>query len=185
MEIGPVGGVNIFTLGGSNTSGVKSRTSFYAGIALNLPLGPTFFVQPEALYAQKGAKEEDPTLGTLTLKLAYVEVPLLLGVNFGNTGSTRPRIYAGPSVGVNLSCDFEESVSGSSQSATCSSLSTTIKSLDFGVTGGAGVSIPFGRATFTLDGRYTLGLTTISEGGTSKNRGFSVGAGIMFRFGGK
>jgi hypothetical protein len=184
-QIGPVAGVNIFTFGGANTSGVKSRTAFYAGLALDVPLGGTLFVQPEVLYAQKGAKETDPTLGTLTLKLAYVEVPILLGFNFGSPSSVRPRIYAGPSVGINLSCDFEETLSGVSQSASCSSLSTSIKSLDLGVTGGGGVAIPFGRAMFTLDARYTLGLTKITDGGTAKNQGFSVGAGIMFRFGGK
>jgi len=190
VQIGPVAGVNIFTLSGSDAQSAKSRTAFYGGVALNLPLGSIFFVQPEALYAQKGAKWTDPS-GTLTAKLAYVEVPILLGLNFGTAGSTRPRVYAGPTVGVNLSCDYETSAGSVSCGTISTALPTTIKTLDLGVTGGGGLSIPFGRATFTLDARYTLGLTTSLTTSTpdgtlsGKNQGFAVGAGIMIRFGGK
>jgi len=191
MQIGAVGGVNLFTWGGSDVSGagVKSRTAFYAGLALNVPLGSMFFVQPEVLYAQKGAKDTytDATLGDIneTAKEAYVDVPILLGVNFGRAGGTRPRIYAGPSVGVNVSCEYEQTQVSTGNSASVTCPSGSIKTLDLGVTGGGGIEIPFGRATFTLDGRYTLGLTSIFDGSNVKNQGFSVGAGIMFRFGGK
>jgi hypothetical protein len=186
-QFGPVAGANIFTFGGSDASGVKSRTTFYAGGALTIPLGASAFLQPEVLYAGKGAKASvvDTTVGTIDgeFKMAYLEVPVLLGVNLATSGA-RPRIYAGPTVGLNLSCDIAASVSGLSLSASCSSVGMSVKSLDFGVTGGVGLSFPVGSGAFSIDGRYTLGLTKILENSNLKNQGFSVGAGFMLPLGG-
>lgn len=186
-QVGPVAGVNIFTLGGSDASGAKSRTSFYVGGALTLPIGEHTFVELQLLYAGKGASTTvyDPSAGNVSgeLKLAYLEVPVLLGYSFAGGGGISPRIYVGPTVGVNLSCDVSASAAGLSYSASCGA--NSVKTVDIGVTGGAGIAIPVGRAALSLGARYTLGLTPISDGGNSKNQGFSIGAGLVLPLGAK
>lgn len=187
MEVGVVGGVNIFTFGGSDASGANSRTSFYAGLALTRWLGPSFFVQPQVLYSGQGATATvvDPTLGTVdaTFKLTYLEIPVLLGVHIGANQQSGFRLFAGPTVGFKLSCNFEATAQGVTGSTGCGS---EMESTDFGATGGVGFALPVGRNTVSVGGRYTLGFSKVFTGGADiKNQGFSVGAGIAIPLGRK
>jgi hypothetical protein len=184
MEFGILGGVNVFTFGGADASGVKSRTSFFAGASLTVPLGQMLFVEPQAVYSGKGATADIDVNGTIVngaLKLAYLEVPVLLGVNLSRGEASGVRIFAGPAVGFKVSCTISATVSGVSSSQDCGS--GVVKSTDFGVTGGAGFSLHLNRFNLNLAGRYTLGLAKVDEsGGDIKNRGFSIGAGLSFPF---
>jgi hypothetical protein len=185
-QIGPVAGVNIFTFGGSDASGATSRTAFYAGLALRAPLSPTVFVEPQLLYFQVGAKTtvNDPQLGTVegTFKLSYIEVPILFGVNFGH-GGLGPHLVAGPAIGLKAGCDISATAAGVSASSKCSDAGVTIKSTDFGVTGGGGFTFALGRGTASIDARYTLGLAKIADGSNITNQGFSIGAGFTLPLG--
>ena len=61
-----------------------------------------------------------------------------------------------------------------------------IKSTDMGVSFGGGVGIAMGSAgILSLEGRYTMGLTSISEGTDedAKNKGISIMAGYAFPLG--
>lgn len=190
MQLGVVAGANIFTFGGSDASGVTSRTAFYAGAALTIPLGANAFVEPQLLYSAEGAKMTvfDSTLATNvtgTFKLAYLRVPVLFGLNFGSAGGVRPRIYAGPAIGIKASCNLEASAMGTSVSSSCTDVDLKMKGVDLGVTGGGGATIPVGRGTISVDARYTLGLTDVYDALNMKNKGFSIGAGFTFPLGGK
>ena len=189
VRFGPIAGVNVFTLGGSDATGAKSRTTFFAGGALTIPIGASAFFEPEVLYAGKGATMSafDSTVGTVTaeFKLAYVEIPLLLGLEMGTKGGVRPRLFAGPAVGLKASCNIGATAAGMSFSFSCQDFGVSIKSVDFGVTGGAGLMFPLGRGGILLQGRYTLGLTKIMEGSDTKNQGFSIGASFMIPIGGR
>jgi hypothetical protein len=186
LQLGPVAGVTVFTFGGSDASGTKSRTGFYAGVALRVPLSPTTFVEPQLLYFQEGAKSTavDSQLGTIegTFKFTYLELPVLLGLNLGR-GGYGGHLFAGPAFGLKVGCDIEASAQGLSASSPCSDAGITVKSLDFGVTGGGGFSFPLGPGTASIDARYTLGLTAITDGSNVKNEGFSVGAGFTLPLG--
>jgi hypothetical protein len=180
MAFGILGGVNIFTFSGSDATGAKSRTSFFAGASLNLPLSSSVFVQPEALYSGEGGKFE--SAGTTDeLKLAYLRVPLLLGVDLTPSARTGLRIFAGPVAGFKVSCDAAETTGGTTTSASCSSIpGLDLKSTDFGVTGGAGLTFHMPRFNINVEGRYTLGLAKIVSSLDVKNQGFSIGAGLSF-----
>ena len=183
-QLGPVAGANLFTFGGSDATGAKTRTAFYVGAALRAPLGGGgVFLEPQVLYSQEGAKYTDPTIGTLTLKSAYLEVPILLGIDFGHGSSVTPHLFAGPAIGVNMSCDLEVTNGSITTSGACKDNGLTLKTLDLGVTGGGGITMPIGRSTFLIDARYTLGLTDITSGSNLKNQGFSVGAGLTIPVG--
>ena len=185
-QIGVAAGVNVFTFGGSDAADLKSRTAFFAGVALHVPLGPTAFLEPQVLYSQEGAKSSvtDSTFGTIegTFKLSYLRVPVLFGLNFQRNG-LGPHLFAGPSIGLKVGCDIEASAQGQTASSSCSDGGLDLKSTDFAVTGGAGITLPVGRGTFSIDARYTLGLTDITDGSNAKNQGFSVGAGFTLPLG--
>ena len=167
-----------------------SRTGFVGGGFANFQLGETFFVQPELLYAQKGAKDALDSSVDATIKLDYLSIPVLFGAAFGiGDGGVTPRIFAGPEVSFELSCKVSAEVEGISASADCSENELQTKSVDFGLVFGAGVGIPVGSFEIVLDGRYDLGLTDIedsdSEFDTSaKNRAWQFTAGVGFPVGG-
>jgi hypothetical protein len=179
MELGLQGGVNVFTFSGSDATGAKSRTTFFAGASLTVPFGQAIFLEPQVLYSGKGASYTDSS-GTATLKLTYLEVPVLLGVNLTPSARAGLRIFAGPTVGLKLSCNAELSSGGVTVSGSCSS--DAVKSTDFGVTGGAGLALHLSRFNLNLFGRYTLGLAKVVTDFDIKNQGFSVGAGLSFPF---
>lgn len=181
LEIGAVGGLNSFTLAGSADSGVSSRTTFYAGVALAVPLGPHTFIEPELVYAGKGANYKTSDMFgaiNVALRLSYLEAPVLLGLKFG--GPVQPRLYAGPDIEVNINCEITAVYVGQPfvpNTVTCADAGLVMKKIDFGVTGGGGLTFAYGRGTISLEARYTLGLTTISTIRTITNRGYSLGVG--------
>ncbi|MBK9472372.1 MAG: PorT family protein [bacterium] len=127
------------------------RMGFAVGGYINHPLSPTLSFQPEVYYAMKGAKYEDGG-ESLTFKFTYLQIPLLLkmqpaGSNF--------FFYGGPDVGINLSAKVEAEAEGISAEEDLDE----IKSLDFGLTFGAGVAME----KFSLEARYTIGLTSFDD----------------------
>lgn len=92
---GLIGGLNLATVGGDDAgSGVKSVTSFAAGLYLELNIpGPLSF-EANALYSMKGAKREAGSI-TYTDTYSYVDVPILLKYNIP-LPAARPYICAGP-----------------------------------------------------------------------------------------
>jgi hypothetical protein len=156
MEIGVKGGLSLAEFsGGDNAfdSAQGSRKGLVAGAFLAFPLGGPLSLQPEALFAQKGTAYDFPDLDT-TLKLDYVEVPLLLKARFGVF--VRPYVFAGPYVGFRLSAkahsdagdDGEEDVDFEDRS----------KGTDYGFVAGAGLEI----GVFLVEGRYARGYAGIA-----------------------
>jgi hypothetical protein len=198
VQAGPVAGVNLFTLSGSDASGTKTLTTFYVGGALTLPIGENGFVELQLLYAGKGASLStfDPRVGTVTgeIKLTYLELPVLVGFDLapvrdrrsgtplGAGGGTRPRLYAGPTIGIDLRCDVAASNYGTPYSIPCPD---SMNVVDLGATFGGGISFPVGRATLSFDARLTIGLTPVFVGSNAKNEGLSIGARFVFPLPGK
>jgi len=63
-----------------------------------------------------------------------------------------------------------------------------IKSIDFGLAFGGGVSLPMGNNTVFVEGRYSLGLSDINDDSSDdteiKTKGIQIMAGITFPLGG-
>lgn len=186
LQMGAVVGANFFTFGGSDASNVTTRTAFYAGTALTIPLGRTFFLQPELLYSAEGAKTSvvDSTFGTIegTFKLAYISVPVLFGLNLGGGGSGL-RLYAGPVLNLNVTCDLEATNQGSTMSSSCKDAGLSAKSSTVGATVGAGVRLRVGHGAILLDARYSRDLSDAFDGSNVRNQGLSVGAGFTVPLG--
>ena len=101
----------------------------------------------------------------------------MLKFAFGS-GDTKPYVMAGPTVGWLLSAEVDGE-----------DIKDDVKSIDFGIAFGGGVSLPMGNNTVFVEGRYSLGLTDINDDPTDdtkfKTKGIQIMAGITFPLGGE
>jgi hypothetical protein len=186
--IGVKGGIGISDLSVEGDDSFSSRTAFVGGGFATIGLGETFFVQPEVLYALKGAKSDIDGVDA-TIALDYIEIPLLVGAQFGlGSSSVVPRVFAGPSVAFETGCKLSGTESGVSVELDCSDFELLTNSVDFGLVFGAGLGIPLGSVELVIDGRYDLGLTNINDSEfddeSVKNRAWQFMAGVGFPVGG-
>jgi len=189
QHFGLKAGLNIAGLQGDYPIELKSLSGFRFGGFFTLDLGGGLQIQPEAYYAQKGASYESSSsiYGIAysikgKLKLDYIEIPVLVKYVV-QSASVEPFFYAGPYLGLKASAKGEVTadVEGFGGQTETEDLED-VKSTDFGVVFGAGVSLPLGSIDLIVDGRYTLGLSSISEDLTEsvKNGVLSILVGIGF-----
>jgi hypothetical protein len=170
-------GVNIAN---ENIEGLQSRIGFCGGGFASVEIGDIIVIQPEVLYAQKGAKWErwiEPP-GITTLDLDYVDIPLLVRFILPNKGAVKPNLFIGPYFAINVNASYRMEVYGTSE---VQDLDEYYKGTDFGVVLGGGLDFLLKKGKIVLDGRYALGLTTISElRFDEKNRVISFMLGYSF-----
>jgi len=162
----------------------KSRIGFCAGGFITFNITGMFAIQPEVLYTMKGSKYEEEILGEtlkLWIKLDYLEIPVLVKIMAPSPGGVNPYLFAGPVFALKLSSKMKAEYAGASEEVDIED----IKSTDFGLVIGAGVDFGFGASgmgKMTLDVRYSLGLSSISdfEGDDVKNGVFSLMVGFSF-----
>jgi len=197
-QAGLKGGLAIQTLGGDDvvSDQIDSRTGFVGGAYFQNDFSRNFGVRLETLYFMKGASADLDTLGvtaSATVKLDYVEFPLLAVAHLPVSEKTRIDIFGGPTFAFNTSAKAEASVGGFSGSA---DIGDGVKSFDFGLTFGAGINIDAGSAIIGIEGRYGFGLDSIvdsdalsdvgfSDNADVKNQGFAIMASVGTRLGSK
>lgn len=184
--VGPVLGVNLATLSGSDVTDASSRTGFAFGVQLQHRFQGGGFLRTGLVYSMRGASASD--LGVkVTFKENYIELPVLLGYRFPMEGQTRPFLMAGAQVGFKASCKIEASSGGTSASVNCddSSIGGNFSSTDFALVGGGGVTFSMARGMVSVDARYTLGLQNIEQDTKAKNRGLTLAVSYMMPLGGR
>lgn len=157
----------------------ESNLGFVAGVGLEIPLTDDrfFAIQPELLYIQKGAKED--ILGEEVKNITnYLELPLLLKVNFG-TEQIKAFANAGPSFAYWLGGKFKQG----DNEVDIDFDDGNYNRLDIGLQFGAGVGIEAGPGAVTLEARYGIGLTDYTEDVDTKNRVIAVMLGYAIPFG--
>jgi len=143
-------------------------------------------IQPELLYVQKGATDDDEGVD-VTLKLNYIEVPLLLKIKIPTEGNVSPYFLVGPAIGFKAGCKISGESDGASVDLDCDEDNIEFKSIDLGGVVGAGVGFPVGSGQAVLGARYNLGLIRVDDYDDDepvKNRAFSFLAGYSFPVGG-
>jgi len=174
---GPRLGVSVASVGGDDVSDVDSRTSYAVGWHLVFQQGTRWALQPELLYVEKGFTGR--FLGVSTeLKLGYAELPILVRLDLTDGPAAIPYIVAGPTLGVRVACSASARVGGATLERDCDD--ERVKRVDVGVAVGGGVRVDMGGLDLLLDARYSLGLSEVFEGSSSKNRGFLLAAGLGF-----
>jgi hypothetical protein len=163
---------------------LKSRIGFSVGGFITFNISEMFAIQPEVLYTMKGLRYEEEIFGEtlkVWMKLDYLEIPVLVKIIFPSPGGVNPYLFAGPAVAIKVSGKVKAEFAGESDEEDIEDM----KSTDFGLVIGAGVDFGFGalgKGTLSVDIRYSLGLSTISdfEGDDVKNGAFSLMVGFSF-----
>lgn len=185
MHFGVLAGAAFAKVGGPDVANedVKTRVGIAGGGFATLGMSRTFVIEPEVLYAQKGAESTEGGV-TSKARLSYVEVPLLLKARFPGAGggTVVPHVYAGPYFGLRVGCSVSASNGTTTITSGCGDQSADIhiKSSDFGATFGGGVDV--GGAI--IDVRYDLGLSKLGSETTNndvKNRVLYLLVGWTFR----
>lgn len=197
ITIGLIGGLSSATLSiedDGEDDDTERRNAFAGGAYLIFRVTPQLGLRAEALYAMKGTRargaDEDGDDENVTVKLDYLEVPLLLQLSPTVAGGVRPRVYAGPAFAFRARCRFDIEGTEGSLSTDCDALDgareNIFKSFDLG--GMIGGELAFGGATgpgLAVGVRYTHGFTNISDVGdaTIRNRALGVYGSIEFPLG--
>ncbi len=185
--------------GGVSLSQVKAdlfdtdnRTGFVGGVYGVFDLTPNIAIQPELLFVRKGAKlfSTDVTIGGITfgsvgstLDVDYVEIPVLLSVSGSNASPVDLRLLAGPVLALKVNEQITTiGLIGYSLD------SDQVKTSDFGIAVGGAAALQNGSMKVVGEGRYTLGLSNISDlpfGGDVKNGAIYAMVGLEFAFSAK
>ncbi|MBD3582772.1 porin family protein [Flavobacterium selenitireducens] len=163
LKFGIKAGPNFANFSGG-VSGIDytSRTSFHAGVLLQIKPFENLAIQPEVLYSSQGADVE----GVGDFNLDYISVPIMARFF---VVSDRLSIDVGPQFSF-LVDDAElvfDEVSGDADS----------ESFDFAAAGGVTLNIYEG---LFVSGRYSIGLTEASKEAEVKNAVFQLSLGYTF-----
>ncbi len=183
VSIGINGGIVNSNLGGDFVEDLDtdSRTGFFGGASLSLPLAERLGLTVGTYFVQKGTESTSPG----TVEASYLEVPVLLGLTL--TGADAPvgfSLWAGPGISFELDCRQRVlTLLPGAGDVDCES-----KSTDFGIIAGATVSFRISdTSALFVNGGYELGLTKLDDSPAEldmKNKALYVGGGIRFVVGG-
>lgn len=189
ISLGARAGLNIASLSYSPdiASGVtkSSRTGFKFGALVEIGFTPMIAVQIEPMFVAGAGSELSSTFGKATLKLSYLEFPILFKFKIPVSGSVRPYVFAGPNIGLVMSAKVLNEPNGfpSSESDQKDFTSSILFALDFGA--GAGFNMA-PNTTLIFDVRYSFGMSNLlnEKGGSAtqsiKANGLQILAGVMF-----
>lgn len=166
------------------TSG--SRTGFYAGGTVRIPVSELFSVEPSVFYAQKGHEltgrlnakgvEFLNAQAKAALTTHYIDVPVVLKANFSGF-----QVFAGPQISYLAKADLRTTAGalGFNVVNSTSDVTDQFNRWDAGITGGVGYQLGNG---FNITAAYDHGLSRVNSGKNLEayNRGFKVGVGFQF-----
>jgi hypothetical protein len=188
-------GVNFQNLNGEDPAGNdfdnKLKTGFHAGVEVDIPIAPEFYIRPGALYSLKGAKMDDGA--DTKINIGYVEIPVSF-VYKPMLGTGRLVLGIGPYVAFGVSGNIknddgaDEDIEFENEITPTQALSGVpyLKGMDFG--GNLLFGYEFSQKIFAQLNAQ-LGLMNIQpkiEGvddddrGKVKNTGFGVSIGYRF-----
>ena len=172
------GGVNFATLTAETDPGPEFgyRIGVLAGGFYTWPITSHLDLQPEGLFSQQGATLDSIGVDKITVKLDSVVVPVLVRYRLRPSGKGLV-FFGGPSVGFTVRA--HTTVEFGDQSIS-DDFKDQVESVDYGVVFGAG----WEGDRFLLDGRYTWGLSVLSndpnDADRAKHRVISLLAGVRF-----
>lgn len=184
--IGIMGGVNLARISGDDITDIDNRTGVVGGVFLTFHLTNTFGIQPEAIYSQRGASSNSDPSFDATIKMDYIDIPVLLRYDIPVVGPIRPFFLAGPAFGIQTKCAIGVDGDGVSASVDCDQFSgdpeASFESKTFDLSGilGAGLDFRLGGHTLMLGARYQHGFSDVVKDASAKSRTWSVVAGFGF-----
>ena len=158
----------------------ESINGFTLGAVLEVGLTDNIFIQPEAVFVQKGSELETPTLGE-KINVNYLDVPVLLKLKLLNTKMLNINLLGGPSFG--LALNGEETDANNQTIDINFGGENGFKRFELGVNAGGGIGVNLGSIGVFGDVRYLFGVSNISDDTNReiKNKGLNLSIGIMFK----
>jgi hypothetical protein len=173
-------------------SDVTNRSGRAFGVYSATPIKGAWSLQSGAIWTQKGWGREEPgTRDLAEVKLAYVEVPVLLRYDVAPRARVGGVLIAGPGFAFRTGCTLAttDASAGTTAEASCAEIDQltngafSLSSFDVGAIGGAGVRVAAGRANVLATAQYELGLRNLESGRDSKNRAATIAIGLELPFG--
>jgi len=130
-NLGLKAGLNLASLNGDDTDNLDVRTGIFFGGFAELCFTNEFAIQPEILYSMQGAKYSQSDGYDGTLKLDYINVPIMAKIKIVD----ELYIQAGPQVGFLLSAKDEFKSAGDSGE---NDIKENLNTIDFGAILGLG-----------------------------------------------
>jgi hypothetical protein len=160
VDFGVMAGVNSSTLKmePADNFDVESRTTFGAGLFMNVQANDFLSLQVTPMYLQKGAnaKFDVNFLKYTEFRADYLEVPILARLNLG-AGAIKPYLIAGPSLGFQLSSTY---LDGNGKEV---DIADETKNLDLSLVLGAGMEIELEHMSLFGQLTYNHGLSNIDN----------------------
>ena len=160
--------------GDENTYEWDLGTGYSLGGFLTFSITDKFMFQPEIMFSYKTSKVKDTDS---KFKLKYFEVPLLFKYNFQPEGKIRPSLFLGPYAAIKNkarmlidSASYDFVYQDNDDPGDHEVDIKNIKRTDFGFIFGAGLDYAANIGVFSLDIRYSMGLTSIT---TDKKNGYN------------
>jgi len=165
-----------------------TETGITLGAFVGIPLPYNFAVQAEGMYSQKIVTQQNLELAQqgefspdASLELGYIEIPITLAYRVPLSGPLRPRVYAGPVIGVvvNESVDLKGKEAGDIANEATLLTREAFADKEVGYMAGVGASLRLGPLPqLMFDIRYTGGLATVSQdfAGNPLARNLEIGA---------
>jgi hypothetical protein len=172
----PNGGELIDQIVGQPSRETTSRIGLIGGGYARFPISNNVGFQPEMLFVMKGVKLDEADGGSVSVRINYLEFPLLARYQTSLSSAITGFVVAGPSFGLKLNSSAKlDSTAGS----TDVDVSQGLRSLDLGVAVGGGIV----WNGYILEARYTGGLTDIADASfphpdSLRNRAFAVTIGM-------
>jgi len=165
----------------------SSRTGFKFGAMAEIGFTPMIAIQIEPMFVTGAGSQASTANGQETIKLSFIEIPILLKFKIPISGPVTPYIFAGPNfVFISSANDLTEP---KGQASTETDLKDYTSSFNFALDFGAGAGFKIAPLTvIMLDIRYSLGLSNIlNDKGkqafvltSAKTTAFQIVAGVMF-----
>ena len=183
VSFGLKGGTNIaeysFKENGTDID-QESINGFTLGAVLEIGLGGNVFLQPEAVFIQKGSKLEFLNENN-EFNVNYLVAPILLKIKLINSDLLNINVLGGPSFG--LALNGERTVIGGQTIDVDFGGEDGFKRFDLGINAGGGIGVNLGSIGVFGDARYLFGVSNISEDNNReiKNKGLNLSVGLMFK----
>jgi len=153
-------GLNVSTINGDGIGDTQPKLGLVAGGFAELCIDDYTSVQPEVLYSQKGVKYMNSNGYDGTIKLDYIDVPVMAKFKVSNS----IVLEGGPQFGLLLSA--KDKYHSSSDSG-IDDIKDDISDLDFGANFGLNYDLQNG---WFFGARYNLGLSNINKNSDVNNK---------------
>ena len=205
MAAGSASGQVLTLTGGVVRAGSSESSDTGLGLVIgghfSVPVADRFSLQAGATYTQRfvdgfafqGFSGVTQTITEIQTRIDYLEIPILLKVNFLADAPISPHVLLGPAVGIKVRCivktttsffdPFGASLSADETEASCpDNAAPRAVQIDGRVGLGVDVEVSSGL-TAVADVSYSLGLTTIFPDSSGKSRALIVRVGVALPIG--